>query len=411
MDAAEIHAASLKNTLLDTQEARYRENFSYFSLLPSLSATGSYIKNQDPTIFSGGPSDDFKPTATYNYSLDASQPLSGLISGTFKIGQARHLKEAAFFTLKKQQIEIRLQAATDYLGLQEKYKTLDAQEYASRIAAQTVREVQVLWSTGEPNKTKIDVLLSEAALAKAKNDEENALAAVKQAAIKLGQELGVPLDEPLSVERESNLTLEKEEVRFPSLEQVLSVALNSDPSQAADAAFLRAKNDEISIQSWDFFPALEAFADYTDNRADFNASASFGSNFSRSQSLSFGIKAKWTLWNGAEREKEHETLWVQREKFKNNLQEDLEILKKNLATDILELHTAVNQVKNSKQTLNLNEQVYRLSREQFHEGNLSAKDFIQIQKNLVDAKTALGILQSRRDLAWLTLKAHQGLLP
>lgn len=413
MDLGEKNFISVKIAQNDyeTRDSQYKLSFFHFGpALESRAETAWYPKNLTNKLNTN------ETERESSISLTVTQPISNIWKNFYKIKELSAKKEAALSAYKTERIRARIEAAQAFLDAQQAFNDLENKKTEFETANLQFKDTSILYETGDSNKDKVDLLLSQANLKKVQIDLENSKNSYLNKLANLNKTLNINNNVTIKIKENTSTFLEKENFSLKEL----PILLNESKSTRSDINRIRqniaASTAEISQDTFKYFPEFSAFSKFT-NTESFSSESNLlrsetkTSNNSYNNSFSFGISMSWTIWDSGL------SLVNRKELISKQYSNKLEY--ENMASNSTEEVTiAYNNLKNSlallpqaKELVDLYTESYKLSQIKYKTGNINASDLIKLQYDLTNSRITLSKLRADIDHFWLKLQAAVGYIP
>lgn len=408
MDMAENNSFNLKRAINIKDNAASQKNYSYTEMGPSLSSSASKTwydqSRQKQNINSSG-----EANSTTAFSITASQPLTGLISGSLKFSEKYSNLVASEHDISAAKINSRLEGAQAYIFLQQALRTLEAKKSACELAQETASETDILFKTGSEEKTKIDVLQTQAEAAAAREALASAQNDVQNARIQLAKILGIQNTSSIMVTLEKNSHWEQHNPSVPSLQNALEQAQQNRPEIQSALARINVARKQLAENYFQYLPQLSLFTTYSSSTSLFPSPIS--TNNSVTNELDSGIQLTWNIWDGgvqasqiSDKVQATTEASLAKQETDSKVSQDVETALNNLNSAILSLNDAKQSEENYKEAFHLAQTLYKT-------GDYSAINLINSENKMTAAEVSLANIRSELDLSWMKLQVALGKSP
>jgi outer membrane protein len=404
MDIAEKNSTDVKLTKQDLQNYDSLQTLSYFNLGPTIKGTAdtTWYPQNNPNIDVG------QPNQITTASVTITQPLTGIWQNAYKISQLSSQSGAAAIDLTVKKIKARTEGAQAFINAQQAYNDMETKRADLENTNQQFNDTKILFESGDENKTKIDLLQMQAKVATAEREFETSKNEFQNKIAELKTTLKIEEDISINLSQENSSNWEKQDNKMPELSSLLSQGTKNRGELKSFDKKIEAQNSAIKQGNFEYFPKINAFSTYsrTDN---------YGSNdiyiTQAPDSLNFGLKLEWNIWDGGISAENRMNKINEREKLKINKDKTMFDITKEVTTAYNSLKLNINVLPQAKLAAEILEEAFKLSQVKYKTGNLTANELIVTQNTYINSKIALTKLRGDIDNAWIQLQAALGNLP
>ena len=263
------------------------------TLLPSLSASGSYTRNiEKPVMFLpaafGGGSAEMGSNNAYAFSVTASQPLFLGFAGItgYRLAQTQHASAEQELAQTRQEVLLSVREA--YLAAVLTRVLVDVQREAVAQAESSLAQVRRRYDVGQVSG--FDLLRAQVQLSNTRPQLVNAQSNRRLADAGLRLVLGMEANET-PVPADTLAEFRSQWLDRP-LDQLVQIAMQHRPDLIISDYSQRAASQGVSLSKSAYYPALIAFG-----TAQWQGQSESGmpDNFPRSTMA--GLQLSWTLWD------------------------------------------------------------------------------------------------------------------
>jgi outer membrane protein TolC len=252
--------------------------------------------------------------------------------------------------------------------------------------------------------TRPDLLEASAALAQADYDLQATVGAEQIAKGQLATSMGLPAEAPFHVQSISDLTIPTSIA--DSLTEELERAFRQRPELLADMARIRAAQGELKEAKSSYFPTLHFSGDGGLARG-YGQQDPYPGHYAEGEVWSAGLELKWTIFDGARREKLVAAAKAKRSAADADLHALRDQIEQEVFASYTNMQTALRQQQAATALLQASTQSYESARQSYGLGLRSQLDVISAQKNLAQARyedvsARSGLLLQVADLAFRT---------
>jgi len=252
--------------------------------------------------------------------------------------------------------------------------------------------------------TRPDLLEASAALAQADYDLQATVGAEQIAKGQLATSMGLPAEAPFHVQSISDLTIPTSIA--DSLTEELERAFRQRPELLADMARIRAAQGELKEAKSSYFPTLHFSGDGGLARG-YGQQDLYPGHYAEGEVWSAGLELKWTIFDGARREKQVAAAKAKRSAADADLHALRDQIEQEVFASYTNMQTALRQQQAATALLEASTQSYESARQSYGLGLRSQLDVISAQKNLAQARyedvsARSGLLLQVADLAFRT---------
>ena len=252
--------------------------------------------------------------------------------------------------------------------------------------------------------TRPDLLEASAALAQADYDLQATVGAEQIAKGQLATSMGLPAEAVFHVQSISDLTIPTSTA--DSLTEELERAFHQRPELLADMARIRAAQGELKEAKSSYFPTLHFSGDGGLARG-YGQQDLYPGHYAEGEVWSAGLELKWTIFDGARREKQVAAAKAKRSAADADLHALRDQIEQEVFASYTNMQTALRQQQAATALLQASTQSYESARQSYGLGLRSQLDVISAQKNLAQARyedvsARSGLLLQVADLAFRT---------
>jgi outer membrane protein TolC len=252
--------------------------------------------------------------------------------------------------------------------------------------------------------TRPDLLEASAARAQADYDLQAIVGAEQIAQGELATTMGVSADAQFHVQSISEIPIPTSAADALSAE--IERAFQQRPELLADMARIRAAHGELKQARSSYFPALHFEGDGGLARG-YGQQDLYPGHYAEGETWSAGLELRWTLFDGARREKQIAAAKAKMSAADADLHAQRDQIEQEVFTSYTNLQTALRQQQAATALLEASTQSYEATRQSYDLGLRSQLDVISAQKNLAQARyedvaARSGLLLQVSDLAFRT---------
>jgi outer membrane protein len=362
---------------------------AWSSLLPTITGSARYTRNNRPFSFSFSPpgtpvTPDTPPPLTiqalnaWDFGLHGTAPIIAPAAYP-ALSSVKANVASAEANFEAQEAGLLVSVGQAFLAAAGTDELVEARRSSLVVARATLRDAQVRLAAG--SVTKVDVDRAEFAVVRAEQQEREALTARDQAyralatLIQTNQRFKVSTAFPSSP--------------MPNPNDV-QMALHLRPEFRALEESARAAEEESSARAWQWAPTLSAFGD---GRRWLNYV-----NFARDHdSWAVGAQLDWLLFDGLARDAARHQANARAAAAREQAAVFADRVRDDLANTSAELRTKQQGVDASQRAVGLSQESLDLIRTQYTAGTATQLDLLQAQDALIAANIAL--VQARFDVA------------
>lgn len=380
--------------------ARYGQSQS--TALPSISGEFEYFRTRASSFFAGqsaggsstgvnagtssGTSSNTPASANQIFITTFSQwgPQLHLTYNLFDFGKLKATSEAArqalFFAdfTHNREVQTVLQSVTtSYYDTLYQKQLLDAFIADVETAQTTLDAAQLGLSTGVQNVS--DVLQAKTQLLQYEIDLVEQKQQVVASTATLLSDMGLPANLALKLEEMPNVTPKEEEL--PSLEELISVAMQSRPDFLAAGADLRSKEYSLKAAKREVYPSFDYLLDF--GKTYYTGGLNDKYDYTSAVSVSMPIFRGYYYRNNIK------IAEAGRDEAEAKLKEiELEVVK-DVTTSRHNIKTAFDALRFAKEYLASAEEQYRVSLAEYKAGTTDILTVVSAQSSLADARARL----------------------
>jgi outer membrane protein TolC len=252
--------------------------------------------------------------------------------------------------------------------------------------------------------TRPDFLEASAARAQADYDLQARIGAEQIAKGELATTMGLPADALFHVQSISEIPIPTSAA--DALGEEIERAFQERPELLADIARIRAAHGELQQAKSSYFPVLRFSGDGGLARG-YGQQDLLPGHYGEGETWSAGLELKWTLFDGARREKQIAAAKAKMNAADADLHGLRDQIEREVFTSYTNLQTALRQQQAATSLLEASTQSYEAARQSYDLGLRSQLDVISAQKNLAQARSEdvaarSGLLLQVADLAFRT---------
>ena len=252
--------------------------------------------------------------------------------------------------------------------------------------------------------TRPDFLEASAARAQADYDLQATVGAEQIAQGELATRMGLPADAEFHVQGISEIPIPTSAA--DSLGQEIERAFRQRPELLADMARIHAARGELKQARSSYFPTLNFAGDGGVIRG-YGQQDLYPGHYAEGETWSAGLELRWTLFDGARREKRVAAAKGQMSAADADLHALRDRIEQEVFTSYTNMQTALRQQQAATALLEASTQSYEAARQSYDLGLRSQLDVISAQKSLAQARSEdvgarSGLLLQVVDLAFRT---------
>jgi outer membrane protein len=252
--------------------------------------------------------------------------------------------------------------------------------------------------------TRTDFLEASAARVQADYDLQATLGAEQIAQGQLATSMGLPAETQFHVQSISDLTIPTSAA--DSLTEELERAFHQRPELLADMARIRAAQGELKVAKSSYFPTFH-FAGDGGLARGYGQQDLYPGHYAEGEIWSAGLELRWTIFDGARREKEVAAAKAEKSAADADLHALRDQIDQEVFTSYTNMQTALRQLQAATALLVASTESYDSARQSYDLGLRSQLDVISAQKNLAQARSEdvaarSGLLLEVADLAFRT---------
>jgi outer membrane protein len=252
--------------------------------------------------------------------------------------------------------------------------------------------------------TRTDFLEASAARAQADYDLQATLGAEQIAQGQLATAMGLPADTQFHVQPISDITIPTSVA--DSLTEEIERAFHQRPELLTDMARIRAAQGELKQARSSYFPTIHFAGDGGEARG-YGQQDLYPGHYAEGEIWSAGLELRWTIFDGARREKQVAAAEAKRRAADADLHALRDQIEQEVFTSYTNMQTALRQLQAATTLLAASTQSYEAAQQSYDLGLRSQLDVISAQKNLAQARyedvaARSGLLLEVADLAFRT---------
>lgn len=358
----------------------------------------------------------FVPKQVTGVGVTVAQPIIGLGALLLNIRAASMQATVASNEAQTAERDARLSGADAFLRAQKSIALGSIAQKSYELAESQLRESKIQERTGRLSRA--DAMRFELAFADAKQQLTQSKVTEEIARAALAETLGSPgTNFDIPVPEES--FFERKQPPLPAPNGALTLAESKRTESQNAASNVRIAEYYKLASELDYLPSLNAFVRY---ERDLEAKdttyppppAPSGKNFAQADvrdKYSYGLQLKWNIWDWG-------TRWGKTEEYEANVARA--IVAKDAAASavrlevrqaVLSLQGLIDGLESSKTSVRLAEEVYRLTKARFQNGQATSNDVIAAERDQTRARGGLVNVRGDIDLAWLKLQRSMGEKP
>jgi outer membrane protein TolC len=414
MERAGLRAFGARIAEQSREAAEAKVSQARGAALPRLDADAQKIWFNDNVNKLAGISPQL-PARVTTGALQVSQPIIGLGPLLLQIQAASLQADVARNDEATARKDARLQGAEAYIRAQKASQLVSIAEASLQVTENQTREAEALSRAGRLNKA--ESMRFELALADAKMQASQARITYELASVSLAEILGTP-GAVYALETPADSRFEKQRPPLPELGAALKEAAEKRPESKNAAAGIQISEYYKLASNLDYLPSLNAFARYERNfeakDAVFPAGSPAGKTYPKEDiqdTFSYGLQLKWSIWDWG-------TRWNRSSEYASNLQRarvQKEAVESGVRLDVtsavLSLRGAVDTLETSKTSVRLAEEVFKLTKARFQQGQATTTDVISAERDQTRARGGLVNARGDVDIAWLKYQKSTGVSP
>ena len=384
-DVIEITLSNNFSISIARNESKIAENNSTIGnagFLPSLDATGSYIKSQSDTkqeYFDGRTIDK---TGAKSSNLNAGLSLNwtifdgfGMFANISMLKELRRIGEANF----KSEVENNIADVTEtYYNLIREKQVLDVLKETITISEERVRIAQSEKDVG--SGSKFDLRQAQVDLNEDRSNLLKEELTYEQLKVSLNQLMGrdvnldfsvsdtIVVDKKLNLEKLKNLTLERN--------TELNIAKKN----------LNLSEINLTLARSDLYPTISLTGGYNYTNSE-SAAGFIKSN--KNYSLSYGVTASFNLFNGLNTRREIENAEINIESSRLSMEQVETEIEANLLNTYKKYLNSLQLVQLEEENHIIAQESVDIALEKLKLGNITPLEFRETQRKLIDAKSRL----------------------
>ena len=384
-DVIEITLSNNFSISIARNESKIAENNSTIGnagFLPTLDATGSYIKSQSDTkqeYFDGRTIDK---TGAKSSNLNAGLSLNwtifdgfGMFANISMLKELRRIGEANF----KSEVENNIADVTEtYYNLIREKQVLDVLKETITISEERVRIAQSEKDVG--SGSKFDLRQAQVDLNEDRSNLLKEELTYEQLKVSLNQLMGrdvnldfsvsdtIVVDKKLNLEKLKNLTLERN--------TELNIAKKN----------LNLSEINLTLARSDLYPTISLTGGYNYTNSE-SAAGFIKSN--KNYSLSYGVTASFNLFNGLNTRREIENAEINIESSRLSMEQVETEIEANLLNTYKKYLNSLQLVQLEEENHIIAQESVDIALEKLKLGNITPLEFRETQRKLIDAKSRL----------------------
>jgi len=231
--------------------------------------------------------------------------------------------------------------------------------------------------------TRPDLLEATAARAQADYDLQATVGAEKISQAELATTMGLSADTQFEVESLAAIPIPTSAV--DSLSEEINRAFQQRPELLADAASIRSAEGQLKQARSAYYPSVH-FAGDTGWIRGYGQQNLYPGHYAGGKTWSADLELKWTLFDGAAREKQVAAAKAERRAAEADLHARRDQIEREVFTSYTNLQTALRQQQAAAALLTASLQSYEAARRSYSLGLRSQLDVISAQKSLAQAQ-------------------------
>ena len=302
-------------------------------------------------------------------------------SGSLDIAKANLLIENLEFNNTHRRVIY--QVASSYFRLLNAKGQREAAEISLRNAKAVESDAESRLKNGLG--TRPDLLEAAAARAQADYDLLAAVGAEKISQGELATAMGLSVDTKFRVEGLSEIPIPK--TAADSLSEEIERAFRQRPELLADVARIRSVEGQLKQARSDYFPAIHFAGDGGFIRG-YGQQDLYAGHYGQGETWSAGLEMRWTLFDGAGREKRVAAAKAEKNVAEAELHAMRDQIEQEVFTSYTNMQTALSQQRAATELLAASSQSYEAARRSYSLGLRNQLDVISSQKSLAQARYA-----------------------
>jgi OMF family outer membrane factor len=358
----------------------------------------------------------FVPKQVTGVGITVAQPIIGLGALLLNIRAASMQATVASNESTTAARDARLSGAESFLRAQKSIALGSIAQKSYELAESQLRESKIQERTGRLSRA--DAMRFELAFADAKQQSTQAKVTEEIARAALAEILGSP-GTNYSIPMPEESFYERKQPEIPTPDRALTAAESKRTESQNAASNVRIAEYYKIASELDYLPSLNAFVRYERDLEVKDTTyppppSPGGKTYDQADvqdKYSYGLQLKWNIWDWG-------TRWGKTEEYEAN------VARANVAKDaaessvrlevrqaVLSLQGLIDGLETSKSSVRLAEEVYRLTKARFQNGQATSNDVIAAERDQTRARGGLVNVRGDIDLAWLKLQRALGEKP
>lgn len=400
MQYAVTHSFSLKASQADRNSAEYTRSQALRSLGPNLSVSADNMwTEENPSAKEVGPKD--KNLSTKG-GLVLTQPILGLVKLAHTYQRNDVAAGIAQLLVSQSQNQAALTGAQLYLNTQLAMQQLSIAQANLATALKSKEDAEVLLQTGSIYKEDyLNLLLQHS---KARQAEHEARSQLDLTRFALAQALGIDDEEGMRVKQEGISCWENGKRSLPALSEVKKSILEGNLQLRVDKKNVELAQENKKIAFDDYLPNLDFVVGFDHV---FHAPETLG-NPVPDDTLSYGFRLTWNLWDWGMRQAQNSALTEQVAKQTNLAEASRQSILTDSVTLYYQIKNNLNAIDIQKEAVKNAQEAYQLVSYRFLNGQVKSLDLITAQENVSTTKANLTQARFNLDSAWINFQVLRG---
>ena len=415
MNLSEQKAFLARTAALNTEIADAKVGQSSGMALPRLDLDAQRIWfDKDVNKLAG--KSPLSPDRVTTAALQVVQPIIGIGPLLLQIKATQLLLQNAQNDEASAKREARQLGAQAYINLQKANQFVTLASAALNVSENQWREAQALMRAGRI--AQADESRFELSLLDAKQQLNQAKTTQELASVSLSEVMNTP-DTRYSIEAPKESRFEGLNPSIPLPQSAITEAEKQRPeSQNAQNGLEIAEFYKLA-GNLDYLPSLNAFARYERNFEAKDQSITTGQNTPPlkipkddiKDTFSIGLKLNWNLWDWGTRWNRSSEYAATVQKARIGKEAAESGVRMDVTSSVLQLRSALDALSTARSAVKLSEEVYRLTKVRFQNGQATSTDVILSERDQTRAKSGLVGARGDLDLAWLRYQKSIGKKP
>ncbi|KAB8029215.1 TolC family protein [Fluviispira multicolorata] len=414
MEMSEQYSFSAKIAQQNENISESQYDVAYRSMLPTLTASGTYLKNSDSvnklvgTTF--GAQYGFPDTTTATATLNVTQPLVGLAPLFLAVQATAAQARAAIQNKNQSRVEARYYGASAFINAQKADQLLKTAESSLQVSEKELRDSEAQYNAGK--LTNADLLKFKLNLENSRSTLIQAQTTYKIAMLTLAEAIGIKDFRTITLQSGEKSVFESKSAKIPDLGNVFSPAFTQRfDLKAAEETAIAAKYSKYQTIS-SYLPTLNLIANYSRNfqTADVTVNET-GTTYKKEDiqdTFSYGIQLNWVLFDWGVRQAKISGAVAQEQTAKYNLENLNSQARIDITNSYLQLKDSVQVLESAVVSVQYAQDVYAQMKARFDNGQVTATDLISSSNDQTSARAKLANARGTLDLAWIAFQKSTG---